>query len=52
MELGKHFSEVYQLIVTARQRAYQAVNTELIDLYLNVGKYISNRIETEEWGEA
>jgi predicted nuclease of restriction endonuclease-like (RecB) superfamily len=29
----------------------QTVNTALITLYWNVGKYISNRIETSAWGE-
>lgn len=45
------FEEVVGLIEAARQRAYQAVNTELITLYWRVGAYISCKIEAAEWGE-
>jgi predicted nuclease of restriction endonuclease-like (RecB) superfamily len=39
------------LIQKARQRAFQAVNTELIDLYWRVGEYISRKLEAAAWGE-
>ena len=45
------FREVVSLIQRARQRAFQAVNTELIDLYWRVGQYISRKLETAEWGD-
>src|ERR1017187_606071 len=45
------FREVVSLIQRARQRAFQAVNTELIDLYWRVGKYISRRISADGWGK-
>ena len=45
------FSEVVHLIAAARQYAYQAVNTTLIDLYWQVGAYISNKIKAAEWGD-
>ncbi|CAI8844875.1 PDDEXK nuclease domain-containing protein [Pseudomonas sp. IT-P176] len=45
------FSEITHLIVSARQRALQAVNTELIELYWQVGAYISRKIEAAEWGD-
>ena len=44
------FAEITQLIESARQRAYQAVNTALIDLYWQVGAYLSAKIEAAEWG--
>jgi predicted nuclease of restriction endonuclease-like (RecB) superfamily len=44
------FAEVVGLIAAARQRAFQAVNTTLIDLYWQVGEYISRKIEAAEWG--
>jgi predicted nuclease of restriction endonuclease-like (RecB) superfamily len=44
------FAEVAGLIAAARQRAFQAVNTSLIDLYWQVGQYISQKIEAAEWG--
>ncbi len=45
------FAEVVSLIEQARKRAYQAVNTELVNLYWQVGKYISKKLETAEWGD-
>ena len=45
------FSEVVQLIASARQRAIQVVNTSLIDLYWQVGEIISRKIAAAEWGD-
>ncbi|MEQ1619779.1 MAG: PDDEXK nuclease domain-containing protein [Methylococcales bacterium] len=46
------FSEVVQLIDTARQKSYQAVNTLLIELYWQVGAYISGKLAAAQWGDA
>ena len=46
------FDEVLALINTARQQAVQAVNTKLMELYWQVGAYISTKIEQAEWGDA
>ncbi len=51
LPLEDAFAEVVGLIREARTRAYQAVNTELVGLYWQVGKYISKKLETAEWGE-
>lgn len=45
------FTEIIQLIATARQRAVQSVNTTLIELYWQVGQTISRKIEQAEWGD-
>ncbi len=45
------FTEVLQLIQAAKQRAYQAVNTELVTLYWQVGEYINRKLESSEWGD-
>ena len=45
------FAEVVELIQAARQRAFQAVNTELIELYWRVGEYVTCKIEAAEWGD-
>ena len=45
------FNDIIQLIETARQKSYQAVNTQLIDLYWRVGAYISRKIASAEWGD-
>ena len=45
------FREVVSLIEKARRKAFHAVNTTLIDLYWQVGKYISRKLEIAAWGE-
>jgi len=42
---------VLNLIESAKQRAYRAANTELIDLYWAIGQYVSQKINTEGWGK-
>jgi hypothetical protein len=49
--LTGEFAEVLALIEAARRRAYQAVNTELEGLYWQLGEYISNKIESAQWGD-
>jgi predicted nuclease of restriction endonuclease-like (RecB) superfamily len=44
------FDDVVQLIEVSRARAVTSVNTTLIDLYWNIGEYISRKIAEEEWG--
>lgn len=45
------FAEVALLIREARQRAYTAVNSAQIDLYWQLGAYISAKISAASWGE-
>ncbi|MEQ1525968.1 MAG: DUF1016 N-terminal domain-containing protein [Gallionella sp.] len=45
------FNEITQLIAAAKQRAVQAVNVALIDLYWQVGQIISRKIAQAEWGD-
>src|ERR1039457_1553852 len=45
------FAEVVNLIQSARRQAFQSVNTTLIELYWQVGAYISRKIEVAEWGD-
>ncbi|CAH0276838.1 hypothetical protein SRABI123_03814 [Pseudomonas sp. Bi123] len=46
------FNEVLALIQNAKQQAMQAVNTQLIELYWQVGAYISRKLEQAEWGDS
>ena len=46
------FRPIIDLITAARHRAFQAVNTELIDLYWRVGEHISRKLESAAWGES
>ena len=48
----KQFEEVYNLIKKARNSALINVNSELIKLYWTVGKYISQKVVTAEWGNS
>lgn len=45
------FDEVLSLIAAARQRAHQAVNTQLVGLYWELGGYLSRKIASAEWGD-
>jgi predicted nuclease of restriction endonuclease-like (RecB) superfamily len=50
--VDERFAEVLVLIHGARQQAVQTVNTQLIELYWQVGAYISRKLEQAEWGDA
>jgi predicted nuclease of restriction endonuclease-like (RecB) superfamily len=45
------FDAIVRLIDAARQRAYSAVNTTLIELYWQIGEHISRKIAAAEWGD-
>jgi len=44
-------SEIIHLIGASRERAMQAVNTALIDLYWQIGEIISRGVAAAQWGE-
>lgn len=48
---NSEFEEIVALIEAARRRAYQAVNHSLIELYWQVGAYISGKLAAAEWGD-
>ncbi|MCO6498246.1 MAG: DUF1016 N-terminal domain-containing protein [Chitinophagales bacterium] len=52
MELQKQFEHITQLIAQARNRAYQAVNQELVLLYWNIGAYVYEQVEQKAWGKS
>jgi hypothetical protein len=45
------FAEVIALVEAARERAYKAVNSELVAHYWELGEYISRKIASAEWGD-
>jgi predicted nuclease of restriction endonuclease-like (RecB) superfamily len=49
--IEKSFEEVLNLIQSTRLKVAKTVNHELITLYWEVGKYISNKVESAEWGD-
>ena len=46
------FSEVVSLIKKSKNAAMQAVNFGLINLYWQIGEYISKRVASEDWGKS
>ncbi|MCQ2307566.1 MAG: PDDEXK nuclease domain-containing protein [Bacteroidales bacterium] len=46
------FSEVVTMIQTAKQKVFAAVNTTLIDLYWQIGCFISRQVEKSGWGKS
>jgi len=51
MKLEHQFLEIRELIIHAKENSFKAVNKELINLYWNIGKYISKKIQDSEWGK-
>jgi predicted nuclease of restriction endonuclease-like (RecB) superfamily len=49
--MENNFVKIAQLIKEARNNALKTANTELINLYWNVGLYISIKIKKAEWGD-
>jgi len=47
----KQFLEVVELIKNARYQALKNVNRELINLYWQIGAYISEKAAKEDWGK-
>ena len=45
------FDYVLTLINQARNRVYAKANSELVLLYFNVGKIVSNKVNSGNWGE-
>ncbi len=50
--MDNRFTDIIQLIKHSRTNAIRAVNAELINLYWNIGEYISKKIEQSEWGDS
>ena len=46
-----NFKEIVEMIEVRRTNAYQKVNEELISLYWDFGKYISEKVNDSNWGE-
>jgi predicted nuclease of restriction endonuclease-like (RecB) superfamily len=50
--LEKSFVEVVEMIQSAKQTVMQTVNAQLLELYWQVGAYISQKLKQSEWGDA
>lgn len=47
----ENFNEILSTIQNAKQKAFKQVNSTLIELYWNIGKYISTKTIKENWGK-
>jgi len=50
--IEKQFEEVANLIITTKNKVFRDVNYSLIDLYWNLGNYISDKVKSEGWGKS
>lgn len=46
------FNEILSIIEKAKEKAFRAVNYELISMYWEIGKYISEKVKSNAWGRA
>ena len=46
------FDEIVTIIEQARQKAFRAVNRELIEMYWQIGQYISEKMKSGGWGKS
>ena len=50
--MDNRFFDIIQLIKQSRTNAIKTVNAELINLYWNIGEFISKKLEFAEWGDS
>ena len=49
--MDNRFTHIIQLIQQSRSNAIKTVNTELINLYWNIGAYVKQKLSVAEWGD-
>ena len=49
---SNNFDEIITIIEKARENAFRAVNRELINMYWDIGKYVSHRASEAGWGKS
>jgi len=52
IEKSQQFNTISNLIQEAKQRAYHAINQELVNLYWQVGEYVSQQLAEKAWGKS
>ena len=51
IQYSNDFETVISIIETAKARAIKAVNAEMIEMYWQIGKYISEKATNDGWGK-
>ncbi len=49
---NKNFEEIIKIIENSRRNAFKAVNRELINMYWEIGKFVSDKVSKNEWGKS
>ncbi|MDR0854575.1 MAG: PDDEXK nuclease domain-containing protein [Clostridiales Family XIII bacterium] len=49
---NEDFAEILTIIDNAHEKAYATVNRELINMYWDIGEYVSNKVENARWGKS
>jgi len=50
--ISHQFAEVHSLIRQAKAKIYHTINTDLIELYWQIGAYVYQKIRNSEWGKS
>ena len=50
--MDNRFIDIIQIIRQSRSDAIRIINAELINLYSNIGEYISMKLLLAEWGDS
>jgi predicted nuclease of restriction endonuclease-like (RecB) superfamily len=46
------YDEIISIIERAKENAFRAVNRELISMYWDIGKHVSEKVKNEGWGKS
>ncbi|MDO4477040.1 MAG: DUF1016 N-terminal domain-containing protein [Clostridia bacterium] len=49
---NQNFDRIIEIIENSRRDAFKAVNRELINMYWEIGKSVSEKVSKNEWGKS
>lgn len=49
---NQNFDKIIEIIENSRRDAFKAVNRELINMYWEIGKFVSDKVSKNEWGKS
>ena len=52
VKYSNDFESIIEIIERSKARAIKAVNTEMIEMYWQIGRYISEKADNEGWGKS
>jgi len=50
--ISSSFEEIVNIIDRSRERVFRAINRELIEMYWEIGRYVSEKVKTDKWGKS